>query len=212
MSYKDTRSFLNDIYVKSVEKIPCKPYKEVVKDNKRIGLVTITNQFVDVVHEDVEESVTKKNLKDEDKEELSVNIIDDKMNSNDVDEARISYIRNTHLENDFYNAFRNIIKLFLNNISNKPVLDAILDIKKNKDKYLTKLTELVELIKTNLANHISFEMIVPNGSDIRNCSTIPIGKCGDNKNCEVINNKCINIFPTKNLIDPTKENEKIQES
>ena len=209
MSYKDTRRFLNDIYIKSVEKIPCRPYREVVKDKKRIGMVTITNQFVDVVHEEIEESLTKKGLKDEDKEELSVNVIDDKMNSNDVDEARISYIRNTRLENDFYTAFRNIIKLFLNNISNKPVLDAILDIKKNKDKYLTKLTELAALIKTNLANHISFKMIFPNGSDIRNCSTVPIGKCGDNKNCEVINNKCINIFPTKNLIDPTKENEKI---
>ena len=207
MSYKDTRRFLNDIYIKSVEKIPCKPYHEVVKDTMLIGLVTITNQFVDVVHEEIEESIKKKDKGG--KDELNVRMIDDKMNSNDVDEERISYIRDTHLENDFYNAFRNIIKLFLNNISNKPVLDAILDIKKNKDNYDTKMNELVALIKTNLANHTSFKMIVPNGSDIRNCSTIPIGKCGDNKNCEVINNTCINIFPLKNLIDPTKENEKI---
>ena len=209
MSYKDTRRFLNNIYLESVEKIPCRPYNRIVEKNRIIGIVTITNQVVDVIHEDVSGSDIVKKGADDKEEELSVYRIDEMMNSNDVDEVRTSYIRNTQLENDFYNAFRNIIKIFLNSISNKQVLDAILNIKKNKDKYLTKMTELVALLKSNISRHIRFKPIVPNESDIRNCSTVPSGKCSGNKNCESSNAECINIFPIKNLIDPTKENEKI---
>ena len=210
MSYKDTRRFLNHIYLKSGEKIPCRPYKRVIEQNILIGIVTITNQFVDVTPEEIGGDIVKKNIEGEkDEPELSVFRIDDMMDSNDVDETRTSYIRDTKLETDFYVAFRNIIKIFLNSISNKRILDTILDIKKNKDRYLVKMRELIALIKSNISPHISFKPIIPNDSDIRNCSTLSAGKCGANKNCEVINNACINIFPMKNLIDPTKENEKI---
>lgn len=108
--------------------IPCKPAFNVIEDEHVVGILTETNQFIQLsepyplseVTDDIPElnhSGYLVNNPDHTKEnKLTADSII--TTSNKVDTKRIEYIKKIKLETQFYNVFRNTMRILLNDYEN----------------------------------------------------------------------------------------------
>ena len=77
--------------------------------------------------------------------------------SNDVDVDRVEYMRKIHLETNFYNVFRNTVRILLNRYENLKIREEIEDtIKGLYSLYDTKLLNVKKLLKDLLGETIIF--------------------------------------------------------
>ena len=132
-SYDETRDFLNRIYnrskkLNSSNHIPCKPIRKIIEDNKVIGILTQTGQTVLInqpllftPHDGLEPLDISKPLDiDNNYNPYNVNEYDvDKYTllNPEEDENRINEQKRIILENNFYNAFRNTLRILLKNMN-----------------------------------------------------------------------------------------------
>jgi hypothetical protein len=153
-------------------KIPCAPILRVVDNGIVIGVLTETNQFVQISDPFVR-SVSHKNtyeLKDIDENGYLVGNpdandlakerdgIDEYTANNETpDVSRIEYIRRVKLEENFYNVFKNSVRYLLNKSDN-------IDLKEDMTKliasqnmmYNVKIDMVVKMIKRLVKNKIEF--------------------------------------------------------
>ena len=230
-NYDDTIKFLTNLYKRSKKKrptadIPCKPILKVVEDNFMVvGILTETNQFVqlsepinelDIASSNDIPSLRNKNyiVDSKSKTRPMVNVDVNISTTNDVDTERIDYIQRIKMETNFYNVFRNTIRILLNDYNNIKLREKIeLLIKNTFLIYSEKLNKVDTLLKELVNETIQFngdENYYKLIKDISTCLVKNKEECGkvDNLCAVTRDDNCNLILPEKNLMTH-KENKNI---
>ena len=201
ISYEDTKVFLNKLYETTDTKIPCKPSLKVIEDELVIGIITQTNQFVLVLPEP--------NINDDlevVKENNHVVIDSLSLTNENIDEERNIYINKVKLENNFYNVFRNTLRIVLNDYKNIEVKSEIENIiNSNKILYYTKLRKIEKNIINLLKDKVSFteydDNIINSLTNINNCYVNKKKNCNSPCFYSRKDKTCKLLIPNKNLLN-----------
>jgi hypothetical protein len=227
-TYNETVAFLDKIDKRTSKRreeadIPCKPAFKIVEDEMIVGILTNTNQFIQIsepIHEDEINkeydlpSITDKdyivNSKDRNIKASDIEI----MTQQTVDKEREDYIKKIKLETSFYNVFRNTIRILLNNYENIKTREKIeVEMLKEYIIYSDKLENINKLLRELVKDKIQFigdENYYKLINEVSTCIVKDKEKCKDTPNLCVVteNGKCNLILPERNLIT-NKENEPI---
>ena len=224
-TYANTIEFLHKLYTKSKGKIPSDIAFKVVEDHVIVGVLTITNQFVQTSNPipvtDVHDKIPLLDnnnyvVLDEEKQYVRQSADTDIMLSNEVDTERVDYIKKIKLETNFYNVFRNTVRILLNDYTHIALRKEIEDEidKKPYVIYNAKLALVIELLKRLTNKYIRFARLDFNElKKMSEVSTCIINKTADQCKapCEFSTiddiNTCQLILPQFNLIQPTTNNE-----
>jgi len=204
--YLSTVQFLEQLYKESRGKIPCKPEFKVMEDEHIIGILTETNQFIQV-NDLLPASTVNDSLKPlEDANHL---LADAKTTITDkVDEERVKYIQKIKLETQFFQAFRNTIRLLLNDYENLDLREKIeQEMNASYILYSSKLNYLIENLKTLVGNAVIFAEDVDSNltETISTCLVTPLDKCEEKSSVCVVaadqeQQRCQLVIPKNNLI------------
>ena len=220
MSYRETVDFLETVakHIKKTTKkdVYCQAKVKVVEDGLVVGVITETNQFIQVnVDKDPQlnqddgiPTITESNHLIADKE-VALAGSDEKSR----DKTRERYIRNIRLETNFYNVFRNTARNVLNRPENKARKD---DIEKLIASpfvlYQNKLSQIIAHLKQMLAKYISFirynKDTLKMVGEITGCITSDDETCGRKSYClKETGGFCKLLIPQRNLMYPDIDNE-----
>ena len=203
-TYAKTRDFLIEVHKVSGGRIPCKPALKVKEDGLIVGILTQTNQFVPI-------SPPTQDTYGSDLESIDGNnyaVIDQKsITSPDVDTERVEYIQKIRLESNFYNVFRNTIRILLGQFKNRRKREEIeATIADPSMLYLAKMRKIDKLMREIVGNAVVF---ADYGSDaiaaignVTNCYMGGDG-CGDKPYCmtKAGVEGCALVVPKTNLIN-----------
>lgn len=203
-----TIDVLKNIYRISKKTIPCNPKIKVIEDGLIVGLLTETNQFVmlDAPHEDIGvddlERVDDYNYIETDKKFM--------VESGTYDKKREKQIKYIELESNYFNAFRNTLRMLLNDykhLETRKNIEKILN--NNALLYNDKIEKINNILRTLLDDYIEFISI----SDAKLLELENINTCVKNKNCDTqycltSEKSCKLLIPSKHLISK-QDNEKI---
>jgi hypothetical protein len=134
-TYTTTVQFLNKLSKRSGKRregpdIPCKPVFKVIEDEHVVGILTETNQFIQLSQpirpDEIESGLDIPSI---DNDNYIVNVKSTPMvaseveitTQTDVDTERVEYIKKIRLETSFYNVFRNTIRILVNNYENAKI-------------------------------------------------------------------------------------------
>ena len=221
-NYPDTIDFLKQVVGKN-HLIPCKPAFNVIEDEHVIGILTETDQFIQLsdpyplseVVDDIplleNSGYLVNNPADATKDKLTVDSII--TTTNKEDSKRIDYIKKIKLETQFYNVFRNTMRILLNDYENLKMRERIeSELNKKYMMYSHKMTVVERLIRELVNTKIQF---TGDKNFYKSISTDNVSICVDSKCntasnlCEIgENNECFMILPEKNLLTQ-KNNEEI---
>jgi hypothetical protein len=219
-TYENTITFLNKLDRRSKKRksepdIPCKPAFKVVEDDHVVGILTITNQFVQLSQPILVENIP---------EELEIptfhnnNYIVDSSKQpmmqsealfttqTGVDKERVDYIKRIRLETSFYNVFRNTIRILINDYDNLKIREKIeMEMVKEFIIYSEKLNIIDESLRTLVKDKIQFigdENYYKLMNEVSTCIVKDAESCNALPNlCAVTESgKCNLILPEKNLI------------
>ena len=227
-NYKDTVQFLNKLTNRSKKRrdepdIPCKPAFKIIEDEHVVGILTNTNQFIQLskpIRQDEIEpeldlpSITNNNYIVDIKSKPMVSSEIDITTKNDVDKERVDYIKKIKLETNFYNVFRNTIRILINSYENIKIREKIEDeMSKEYIIYSEKLEKIDRLLRELVKDKIQFigdDNYYKLINEVSSCIVKDKKACSDTPNlCAVTENgKCNLILPNKNLIT-NKVNEPI---
>jgi hypothetical protein len=232
-SYHDTFEFLTELYKKSQKRktdktsdLHCKPMLKVVEDELIVGIITETNQFIQISQPipeiDIKSEQNIPSLKNADYVIKNKTSSADRYSTSDsiitttdkVDSERVDYIKKITYETNFYNIFRNTIRILLNDYSNIKVKEQIEnEISKDYIIYSQKLKKVNNLLIELAKNKIQFigdENYYKLIEEFTTCIVKNKDSCGKSPNLCMFteNNSCNLILPKKNLMTG-KENEEI---
>jgi len=202
-SYEKTRDFLRRLSADSNKKIPCLPEFKVIEDEMVVGFITETNQFIQLdgpfplsdATDNIKELKGNNYLISENKTFFS----------DEVDKERVDYIKKIKLETNFYNVFRNTIRILLNKYENIQLRETIEDTVKNgymiyNVKLLTIIKQLKELVHDSIifSDDYDYNLI----GDISTCVVLDGDRCNKNKPLCAFStgNTCQLILPKANLL------------
>ena len=209
-TYRNTLLFLNRWYKikhsskKEPQNLTCSSkdaFCKVVEDGMIVGFLTNTNQFIqitephpNIIHDNLH-VVTNDNYL----------IADYSINKNTkVDDKRVNYINKIKLEYNFYNVFRNTVKILLNEYSNLSKQNEIKhEINKQFLLYNNKLLLVVRLLKELVLQKIIFNDEIDFNSlkEITTCVVYEENKCNENNPiCFYNGDGCVLNIPKYNLI------------
>ena len=227
-TYDNTIEFLNKLEKRSKKRreiadIPCKPAFKIIEDEHVVGILTETNQFIQlskpILATEIDKDLDLPSIRNDN---YIVNAKSDPMVSIDVpiatltgvDEERVDYIKKIKLETNFYNVFRNTIRILLNDYDNVKIREQIeSEMVKEYVLYSEKLITMNDLLKKLVKDSVQFigdDNFYKAINDISTCIVKDKEQCKNTPNlCTVTDNgKCNLILPTKNLISQ-KNNEQI---
>jgi hypothetical protein len=201
LDYKSTRDLLEKINRESNGKILCKPMMKVMEDGLIVGILTITNQFIQI--NEPTQDIFDNDLPIYQGMGYGNNTIDTVLaTSKKEDDLRVNSIRNITLETQFYLSFRTEIRNLLNNYSYREIREQIIAILDNPTFLYTSKMKKIDILLRHLTRN-SFTFINDIGLDIKN-KVIELSK-GDVKTfCLKKTGKI--CFPDKNLINPETDN------
>jgi len=207
LSYEMTIKKLSAVHSVTNGEIRCKPKMRLVEDGLIVGILTETNQFVQLAEpyetNDVKyggDFIEVVSYKDKGAEN-GYHQIDKKLATVDTkDEIRIKTIRNISLETQFYLAFRIKIRNLLNDFVNKDIRKKIIDIIDNVEySYTYKLKNIIKILVDLTSDQLSFVEISEDAlsklSDLNSFNNF-----NDIKTICFTKNNTI-CLPSKNLID-----------
>jgi hypothetical protein len=218
MSYSETVDFLETVaqHVKKTTKkeIYCRPSVKVVEDGLVVGVITETNQFIQInVDKDAQlnkddglPTITENNHLVADKEIAT-------KPEGAVDKTRERYVRHIRLETNFYNVFRNTARNVLNRPENKGIKD---DIEKMIASpftiYQNKLSQIIAHMKRILSKYVAFIRYSKDTlklvGEISGCITSDDETCGKKSYClKESGGLCKLLLPQRNLMYPDIDNE-----
>ena len=225
-TYDNTVRFLNKLDNRSKKRraesdIPCKPTFKIVEDEHVVGILTNTNQFIqlsqpirlDEVNPDLDiPSINNNNYIINKDTTPMVTTEVEFTTQNSVDKVRVDYIKKIRLETNFYNVFRNTIRILLNDYENVKIREKIeSEMTKEYIIYSEKLENITTLLYDLIKNKIQFtgdENYYKLINEVSTC-IVKNESCKDTPNlCLTENDSCNLILPEKNLITG-KENEQI---
>jgi hypothetical protein len=219
MSYHDTVDFLKEVHhhVKKITKkdLYCQPKVKVVEDGLIVGVITETNQFVQVSvdadpqlnQNDELPTITESNhlIADE--------VVSRTPTAEAADKTRERYVRNIRLETNFYNVFRNTARSVLNRPENKAAKDDIDKIISSPFViYTNKLSQIISHMKRMLSKYISFIRYTKNTlkmvGEISGCIANDDKTCGRKSYClKEFGGMCKLLLPQRNLMFEDIDNE-----
>ena len=227
-TYTNTVQFLNKLDKRSKKRrdeadIPCKPAFKVVEDEHVVGILTNTNQFIQISEPiRLDEIDSDLNIPSINNNNYIVNIENKPMIQSEVgittntgvDNERVDYIKKIKLETNFYNVFRNTIRILLNDYENIKVREKIEEeMLKEYIIYSEKLKNIDRLLRDLVKDKIQFigdENYYKLINEVSSCIVKDKEACSATPNlCAVTENgKCNLILPERNLIT-NKVNEPI---
>jgi len=219
MSYHETVNFLKEVqqHVKKTTKkeIYCLPRVKVVEEGLIVGVITETNQFLQVnvendpqmnYNDDLPTITEGNHLRADEVVETTPT---DKM----ADKTRERYVRNIRLETNFYNVFRNTARNVLNRPENKAVKDTIEKIiGASFVIYNNKLSQIITIMKKLLSKHVSFirysKDTLKMVGEVSGCITSDDETCGKKSYClKELGGMCKLLLPQRNLMLAYIDNE-----
>jgi hypothetical protein len=115
-NFENTVQFLSNIKKITKNEILCQPVVKVLEDKLIVGLLTETNQFIELIEP---EQNTDISIKDSIDDENFYTVNKNTQLSNKIDKERIIFINKIKIETELYNKFRNKLKYLLSNYNNK---------------------------------------------------------------------------------------------
>ena len=217
--YEQTLKFLKKYYdyeePTDIMKANCfdpKYFCRVVENEHITGFLTNTDQFVPI-NPPVPVSNVDDTIKTLTRNDTLVADINTLVN-NKVDKKRVDFIKRIQLETNFYNVFRNTIRILFNDYLNSQKRKAIKDeCNKRFSIYKNQLDTVIELLQDLVQDTIVFasESKMPynyeniNEKDLHTCISQPIDKCVSI--CRMTNDKCQLVLPKINLVNETDNEE-----
>lgn len=225
-TYDHTVSFLRKLNTNSNSKghgIPCKPMFKIVEDEQVVGILTETNQFIQLSEPIAEVDIkVNEDLPSIKNDNYIVNLKETPMvsadvviaTSQEVDTERVDVIKRIRMETSFYNVFRNTVRILLTDYKNtkqKVEIEAIMNSRSTIDT--NKLNKIEELLRNLVGDKVQFigdknyyKLI----SDVSTCIVKDSAQCSSNPRlCAVSSDgECNMILPKVNLLTK-KENEPI---
>jgi hypothetical protein len=229
-TYDNTIEFLQDLEKRSkkkiigedkkeLNKIPCAPAFKIIEDELIVGILTETNQFIQLSEPISESEINPKyNIPSFKNNNYIINkdarpmVQSDVLisTSNKVDEERVDFVKKIKAETNFYNVFRNTIKILLNDYKNnelKSIIESELSneyhtysqkLKKISDIFLKDFKELIDDTFLFDGNDNYYKLI----DEVSTCIVKDENSCRNESNlCAVTENgKCRLILPEKSLI------------
>ena len=201
--YNETIDFLNKVVYHSKSRIPVSPEFKLVDNEMIVGVITITNQVILLstpielsnVNDDIK--IMRHNGYVRDHSNLAKSYIDLNIPGNrSFDVERKEYVNKIRLETNFFNAFRNTVRILLHdyvNLAIKEEIDQI--IASNMMLYDKKLTAMTELIKKLVASHVYFKEDI----EIETLKNVSICINADKNTCSERNPVCIMEPKTQDL-------------
>ena len=204
-SFKDTIRFCESVKKKS-KKIPCGIKLKVIEDGLVIGFLTETNQFLQISTpvENIDDDIPFIN-------DSNYLIADSEIIFNKkVDNERIEYIKKINLDKNFYNVFRNSVRITLNNFENINIRNEILEIINSPHLlYYDKLRETIKrlhLLVDDFVDFYSYKM--DDLLKIEQIGTCINSDC-DSEWCLKQDSGLCKIMLPKNSLISKKDNEKV---
>ena len=215
--YNETIDFL--IKLSSLaDEIHCKPIFKVVEDEHIVGILTETNQFIQL-----SEPFLLINARDDipvlnsnpyaDVKNNEITLIDNIINTtSDPDTERVEYINKIKAETNLYDIFRNTIRILLNDYKNIKFRGLIeIELKKNYLVYSQKLQNISDLLFEISKNALEFsgnKELYENVNMLSTCINKDKNSCSvSSQICVMTESDCKIILPKENLI--TGHNNKI---
>jgi hypothetical protein len=220
-SYEETFLFLTDLHKKSNKKkkqnggIPCKPIFKIIEDELVVGILTETNQFIQlsvpILETDIKKDFDLPSFKNtnyiiQPKSTPMVQTDTIITTTQEIDKERVDYIQKIKLETQFYNVFRNTIRILFNDYENVKIREKIETIlMKEYIIYNEKLKEINKLLKELVNDQIQFvgdENYYKLINQVSTCIINTKNKCENSPHlCAYSKDgKCKLILPEKNLI------------
>lgn len=206
-----TRAFAHDT-------IPIQPAYKIVDDEMIIGLLTVADQFI-MFSEPIELSTANDDipiLRQSGRIELETDIQNE---TTKRDKTRIEYVNNIKLETNFFIAYRNTVRILLNDYAN---LTQRIEIEERiADTFIPhpkKLENIVTLLKRLIGNTIRFDekMDTTLIQDVSICINQQPQKCTTSNPVCIIDgtenetddeNTCTLVIPKINLVSSDVDNE-----
>ncbi len=202
-NYTNTVSGLKQLSINSNGKILSLPVIKVIDDGLIVGIITETNQFVQIMP-------PEENIYDD---ELIVQsnsnyiVADSEIAFNqEKDVEREKVIKHIKLESNFYNVFRNSIKVLISDAKNMIIREKIQNIIDDEELlYTNKLTTVIQILKELTAGVIFFteykSEILEEIDNITGCINNSKETCSTKKFCLVSKEgNCQLLIPKRNLI------------
>jgi len=210
-TYENTVAFLIELYDKSDKKIPCKPAFKLVDDEVVVGILTESNQFVQV-NPPVPISETNDSIPEMRGENYVLadsnigSAISKSKGARVNDTERIEYIQKIKLETRFFDVFRNTIRMLLNDYKNISLREKIEQVVNAPYIiYQSKLEQATALLKQLVASNVvfvdnyDFKMI----NEVTTCLNKSAEKCPKEAplcTTSQETNGCQMVLPKKNLV------------
>ena len=167
--YRTTLSLLNRLYKDSKQKIPCKPTHRIVEDELVVGILTETNQFVPLVKPE-ENKMTDELHVLHDHSYLDYDVYISKHPQQPFKHKLIHYLK---LEQAFYRAFFNTLKMAIHDTSFYSTRNVLESIIHSKDEYEKKNEDIYQVLKPIFSKKFEFviyqEKVLDELSDINLC-------------------------------------------
>ena len=234
-SYEHTKEFASFISKKTKGKIPCEPKCKVVDDGHVIGIMTETNQFTPIGKPIPVSSVKDDGLKVVElgnSMSVDISILPQLKRMGFAfkrDAERTDDVEKIRLETNFYNAFRNIVRIQLNRFEFMDLRNSIEsliyktvkssaktsvkgkmadNIKQQYALYVKKLNEIKVLLMRLAKNHVQFSEINPSvlkdiyeQNSALSCIRENSSSCKKLAYCFSVENECGLYIPKRNLVD-----------
>jgi hypothetical protein len=220
--YKTTKTTLSNISIESQGKILCEPQMKVIENNLIVGILTETNQFLQIdppITFDKEDQGGDDYLKPFEAfgyKEKGYFIADKALTINpNQDEERIKAIHNITLETKFYIAFRNTIRLLLNDYENKDVRRILKEeLEKKGSLYSIQLKKVFIILQFLLQGRVEFFLydkdkllLLKELEEITSCHSNS-SLLAEKPYCGIKDNNGVLYIPKNNLVDERVDNER----
>lgn len=217
VDYRQTRNRLNGLSVDSRGKILSKPSVKIIEDGLVVGFLTETNQFVQI--NPPTQPIDKDGIEEIKHSSYSYNNNEKNKSAekalttqNESSIERIQIIRNINLESEFYNIFRTMVRIQLNQYENRAIRTEIVEtIDDPLFSYRGKLKHVVNELKSLLKAKIMFKEFSKEDLDSIDKVILCDENCKDEskpKYCLLSDDEhCVTLFPKKHLLsDGDNEN------
>ena len=191
-NYNTTLVCLEKVYKDSNGKIPCKPKMKMVEDSMMIGILTETNQMVSL---NEPEPIKQDGL--EEVNEHSYIEYDRYISEHPLKIKKDKAIKNLKLEQSFYIAFFNTIKIKVNEMVNLQLKMRIQEIIKSDIEFILKLNKIKELLQPLIETHTDF--ITYDSKILDELEDINLCKTKEQPYCNFVSNDGVLLIPSKNL-------------
>lgn len=200
--YKTTIQELNQLYVKTEGKIKCSPQMKIIDDDKIVGILTETEQYVKI-------TPAMENVADELQEMESMDYLEaDKVIVGSVapNNKRVRTIRNIHMESRFYRIFRTTVRELLSQYENRFYKLQIVDMLENLAySYSQKMAKIEGMLRKVVGDSIAFQRMKDDDIDYLDNDTnftnyTQCTKCERNVCKRGDDGVCHLHFPRENLV------------